>query len=285
MTAPAAHSGPTEPEATAHASSETADLEALLGAMEAMPASPSVAMQVLWLADNPESGAAELSSVLELDPSLTARVLRLANSAFYSPMARVTSVPRAVVTVGFSTIQALAVAASSGLENQSELPERFWEHSAQVAHATGLVARYFGVAANEAFAAGLLHDLGEGVMCRISPTTWSKVVSTTPPHSPQRLDAERQHYGTTHPEAAERILRAWHLPDQLCIAVGSHHRDPTTPLGRALVAGQLLAQQVLGESEPCDRAALSDMGVPSDFIDKVGCRLESESRALSEAFR
>lgn len=267
------------------------ELEELLSTMESMPSNPTVAMRVLWVADDPRASASELANILELDPALTARVLRTANSAYYSMGSRVTNVPRAVVTVGFATVQALAAAAVTGLDSGADLPENFWEHSAQVAHATGLVARHFGVASNDAFAAGLLHDLGEGIMCRLAPEVWHEIESGTRPNTAERLASERAAYGTNHAEVVERILRAWHLPESLCAATGSHH-DPTastTPLGAALLAGTTFAQLVCGDLPDDARdaavAELAEAGLTEEFIDKVVARLEAETKVLAEAFR
>src|SRR5690606_33474668 len=139
------------PERTHRRRKAAGELEALLATMDAFPSNPSVAMRVLWIADDPRATAPLLANTLEQDPALTARVLRIANSAYFSPGSRVTNVPRAVVTVGFATVRALAAGAVTGLDDGGRLPEDFWEHSAQVAHATGLVARQLGVGANDAF--------------------------------------------------------------------------------------------------------------------------------------
>jgi len=266
------------------------ELEALLAQMDAFPANPSVAMRVLWIADDPRATAPLLANTLEQDPALSAKVLRIANSAYFSPGARVTNVPRAVVTVGFATVRALAAGAVTGLDDGQGLPERFWEHSAQVAHATGLVARHFGVGANDAFAAGLLHDLGEGVMCRTAPDVWSEIAAWTATGTPDRLESERERFGADHTEVGGRILRAWHLPDELSDAVRSHHdTTPANPLGRALACGAafaaLVCEELDDERSEAAMARLDREGISADFVDRVGPRLAEETAALAESFR
>lgn len=265
------------------------DLEQLLSAMEEMPSNPSVALRALWVADDPRANAPELANALELDAALTARLLRVANSAYYSRGSRVTNVPRAVVTVGFATVQALAAAAVTGLDDTATLPSGFWDHSAQVAHGSGLLARHFGVAANDAFAAGLLHDLGEGVMCRIAPNVWAELETATSADSPERLQMELDLFGATHDRVGERILRAWHLPDSLCDTVGTHHQQSDNPLVTVLTAGARFASLACGELTGSEASAaeeaLSSMGITSEFIAKVGPRLASEAKALASAFK
>jgi putative nucleotidyltransferase with HDIG domain len=258
--------------------------------MDAFPSNPSVAMRVLWIADDPRATAPLLANTLEQDPALTARVLRIANSAYFSPGTRVTNVPRAVVTVGFATVRALAAGAVTGLDDGQRLPERFWEHSAEVAHATGLVARHFGVGANDGFAAGLLHDLGEGIMCRTAPDVWAEVAEATATDTPERLEVERERFGADHAEVAERILRAWHLPESLSDAVRSHHLPhPSNALGRALSCGSAFAAIVCEDlDEQQVEAAMAHLdaeGITADFVERVGPRLAEETAALAESFR
>jgi putative nucleotidyltransferase with HDIG domain len=263
------------------------EMEALLSAMEAMPSNPSVAMRVLWIADDPQTNTPALATTIELDPALSARLLRIANSAYYSRGNRVTSIGRAVISVGFATVQALAAAAVTGIDEHAAVPSGFWDHAAVVAHASSLVARHFGAGANEAFAAGLLHDLGEGVMCQIDPEGWLEV-EQVPADTPERLDAERARFGGTHAEVAARILRSWHLPDPLVSAVASHHEPGTTlsPLGETLVCGEAFAELVCGDGHGARAdAALRSLhaaGVTSSFIERVGPRLTEETAALAE---
>jgi putative nucleotidyltransferase with HDIG domain len=264
------------------------EMEALLAAMEAMPSNPSVAMRVLWIADDPQTNTPALATTIELDPALSARLLRIANAAFYSRGSRVTSVGRAVISVGFATVQALAAAAVSGLDENARVPAAFWDHAATVAHASSLVARHFDAGANEAFAAGLLHDIGEGVMCQIDPDGWT-TIETTPADSPERLAAERAHFGATHVEVASRILRAWHLPDPLVVAVASHHGSggvPLSPLAETVVCAEAFAELVAsggtGPRAVAARQTLHAAGVTDSFIERVGPRLTEETSALAE---
>ena len=267
------------------------ELEELISAMEDMPSNPSVAMRVLWIADDPQTNTPALATTIELDPALSARLLRIANSAYYSRGNRVTTIARAVVSVGFATVQALAAAAVTGIDEDAAVPKDFWDHAATVAHASSLVARQFGVSANEAFAAGLLHDLGEGVMCQLDPDRW-RLVETTESDTLERLDAERLHYGTSHAEVASRILRAWHLPDPLVNAVDHHHLGISGvtvaphPLVETLLCGEAFAEIVCGDGQGdrADRARLTldAAGVTDSFIERVGPRLAEETSALAE---
>src|SRR3546814_19435009 len=102
--------------------------------IEAMPSHPSVPLRILWLADDPRSSSSDLAKAVELDPALTARLLRMSNSAYYSLRTPVTNVSRAITVLGFSTVRSMAAAATAGLEDGSELPAGFWDHAAATAH-------------------------------------------------------------------------------------------------------------------------------------------------------
>src|SRR3546814_17465962 len=90
--------------------------------IEAMPSHPSVPLRILWLADDPRSSSSDLAKAVELDPALTARLLRMSNSAYYSLRTPVTNVSRAITVLGFSTVRSMAAAATAGLDDGSELP-------------------------------------------------------------------------------------------------------------------------------------------------------------------
>src|SRR3546814_105463 len=137
--------------------------------IEAMPSHPSVPLRILWLADDPRSSSSDLAKAVELDPALTARLLRMSNSAYYSLRTPVTNVSRAITVLGFSTVRSMAAAATAGLDDGSELPAGFWDHAAATANATQLVAPRYMVPGGDGFALGLLHDLGTALLCRADP--------------------------------------------------------------------------------------------------------------------
>ena len=275
-------------------------VEALLDAMESLPANPSVAMRVLWLADGSRTDAAALANAIESDPGLTARVLRLANSVYYSPGGSVGNVARAVVNVGFGSVKALATAALTGLDTAPELPHHFWEHAAQVAHASSLAAHYFGAPAKDTFALGLLHDIGEGLLCTIDAPTWRAIETDTMATTPERLEAEISAFGMTHAEVAGRVLEAWKLPPELYRPIFDHHAsamprdpDPTEeepgPLALALAAGEAIAE-LFCDRPTAKRSArlrrdLEKSGIADDFVRRIGRRLSVESAGLTEALR
>src|SRR5690606_6584928 len=119
------------------------------------------ATRVLQLADDPNTDARQLAEAVEVDPMMTAQVLRLANSAAFGMSHRVASTQHAVAVVGFDAVRSIATLVAAGLRNgRHATPPGFWQHAAATAAACSVLSPRFGVPKGEAFSLGLLHDIG-----------------------------------------------------------------------------------------------------------------------------
>ena len=197
----------------------------LVAELEALPANPTSAMRILQLAADAKSSAADLGTAVGSDPSLTARIMKVANSAYYGLSGRVSSATSAVTVLGFDTVRAIAASAAAGVtDDYITLPEGFWSHSALVAVACSLVAPRLSVRGPEAFSLGLLHDLGDCLLQR--------GLGPLPPDAPaedrdaERLAYERARWGVDHAAAAGRVLGAWSFPEEFTHAAAVHHDCP-----------------------------------------------------------
>jgi HD-like signal output (HDOD) protein len=244
-------------------------LERLLVAMEGMPVQPTAALRVMWECDDPRSSGASVGRALGEDPVLAARVLRVANSAMYGQRSAVSSLPRAVSVLGFSTVKALAVMSTWG-SFAPGLGTGFWLHSALVAHASRELALRAGAPPDDAFALGLLHELGLPLLREFGPSRW------VPPADEAE---ELAFYGISHGEAAARVLVSWQLPLPLVRGVASHAApyDPDAPpLERVVKAAEGLAEMV-----GMGMAGCHPVGAP-DAMAAIGLD-EAEANAMSEA--
>jgi len=193
-----------------------------------------------------EGDGAALVSALEPEESLSAKLLRLAGGAFFGQADRVRTLPRALVLLGAPTVRDLAVAvgmwealaARVGRHRASEL----WEHAVAVGVATKtLAARLRRGEPDEAFAAGLLHDVGRLVLAdRFGEAYWDAVGGPSEERAVERLEAAA--LGVDHAEVGGWILEGWGLPATVVLAVAEHHAEcPASPLGRLLhVADRLV---------------------------------------------
>jgi putative nucleotidyltransferase with HDIG domain len=211
-----------------------------------LPAQPLTAMRIMRLGEHSDTSVGELARIVEADPVLSARVIRLANAPYYGFSGRISSASRAVVLLGFDTVRALAVGAAVSLvgDEVNLGPEGLWTHNVAAGAASAVVARRVGSPPQDAFSAGLLKDVGVSLLHRRDPDSYVDVLRT---HGRQVEDlnrAEQQAFGHTHAVAGAMALEAWGFPQQFVHAVASHHQPldrVTGTLARIVLAGQSLA--------------------------------------------
>ncbi|MEX2291031.1 MAG: HDOD domain-containing protein [Mycobacteriales bacterium] len=260
----------------------------LLLQLEQLPPAQAAALRVVQIVDDPDSSAAGVATAASVDPALTARMLRMANSAYYGLSGRVASASAAVTVIGFDTVRSLAALAAAGLGPDGELPPGFWSRGAATASGAALLARRVGADVPQAFCVGILHDLGTALLWRNNPalhrTLLARAVTGPPAHV-----LEFREYGATHATLGADVLGTWNFPEDLCTAIGRHHDPPSagaTPLRRALQGGIALAGLAARSVRAQDRfvvASLAAAGVGvADRTDLVA-QVRSEGQALAGA--
>ena len=217
------------------------DMEALVRQVRDLPALPETVLRVMRLADDPKAGVADAAKALVSDQALAARVLKLANSAFYGGARRIATVSEAVVILGMRTTRNLVMAASCEALLDGEvagygLPRgALLRHSLACASAAQALARrtkFRGL--EEAFVAGLLHDLGKVVMNTYGRGKLADVLARVQREGLAYADAEQSVFGFGHAEAGACLLERWHLPLSLVSAVRWHHAPSDAPLDSPL---------------------------------------------------
>lgn len=209
-------------------------LETLVRQVRDLPALPAAVVRVMQLTDDPKAGTADVARALASDQALAVRVLKLANSAFYGSSRRISTVSEAVTTLGMRTTRNLVMATSCQEMLEQDvvgyaLPSgALWRHSlacACAAQALAQRARYR--ATEEAFVAGLLHDIGKVVLNTYLKDQFVRVLLRVLGSNITFAEAEREVLGFDHAEAGARLLERWNLPSSLVTAVRWHH----APLG------------------------------------------------------
>jgi putative nucleotidyltransferase with HDIG domain len=271
---------------------QTALVDALIEELERLPAQPSVAMKVLWTADDPSSSARDLADAIAADPSLTARVLKLANSAYYGLSGRVGNVGFAVTVIGFPTLRAMAAATASGLFTPGTrvAPDGFWQHGVAVATAASKLASRVGIRGADAFSLGLLHDLGSTLLFRTDPDRFDRAVGRAVHDRIPLAEMEREVYGISHDEAAARVFSAWRFPDDFVEAVREHHHPlapVSSPWVRLLATAESVSARLPGMPtwELADRdAGLAGLGLTPLEATKLASQVKDEASSLLVAF-
>jgi putative nucleotidyltransferase with HDIG domain len=192
-----------------------------------LPTIPPVLAGIVALIDSDTAGARRLVELIERDQSLTAKLLRLANSAFFGQSRRVSTVPRAILLLGFSTVRNLALGvkvweALGGDVTRKRL-EELWAHAIAVAVcAKAMAGRLRACDPDEAFTAGLLHDVGRLVIAvRFRDMYWDAVGGASEADAVE--ERERETFGVDHAEVGGWLLEAWALPPIIVEAVRQHH--------------------------------------------------------------
>lgn len=214
------------------------------------PVSPSTVAALMQSIGDPRSSVARVAEVVAGDTGLAARVLAVANSASFGLSRQITRVDQAVALAGTNMVQTLAIAGANHLlDSRAGLPGAR-QHAVGVACATRLLATRAGLNAGDAFAAGLLHDLGEMLLWRQDPDAYAAAHADWPDPGTQ-LRAERGRYGTDHALLAREQLASWHVPGVIVDAVGDHHRPDLhhRDLSTAVVAGEALVDDDVAWSD------------------------------------
>lgn len=194
----------------------------------------SVAAKAIQLAEDERSTAMDLANVLSSDQALTAKLLRLSNSAYYGYARRIGTVREAVILLGMRTVRSVAVASSiiGGFDVrpiQGFNRDLFWAHSVCVGLVAEAIARTTRVARPEdAFTAGVLHDVGKLAMMLVEPASFERTVRLVHQGWPW-ADAEREAFGVRHQDVGSRLAQRWKFPEALVSAIRHHHPERISP--------------------------------------------------------
>lgn len=191
-----------------------------------IPAQPHVISNLIQLINSEEVCIADVADVVKKDPSLSAQVLKVANSPFFGLRNRVDSIPYALSLMGL-TVFKRAILASALREaygkNTAPWFEAFWTHSEFVAGVCGIVARKFcRELFEEAYLAGLFHDCGIPLMVKRFPEFEDCALKAMSSIAPL-ISEEEEQFGTNHAVVGYLLSRSWHLPESVCLAILKHH--------------------------------------------------------------
>jgi len=256
---------------------------------------PQVVMKVLDMTSSTRATTQELEEVIGQDQALTSKVLTLANSSYYGLPRRVSSLREAVMFLGFRVVRNIAMTAScysmfiGKSDSQSLLKRRIWKHSVDTSLLTRLVCAYApDVVPDEAFAAGLLHDIGKTVLEQYYPQAMMQVVQTAERLAIRHHEAEEQILGFNHADVGLALAIRWNLPSVLAEAIGYHHYIPADSVAPKLVAVVAIASGASNMLEDgideeqwtvaINADAMATLGMTPEQFGALlqGCRVEVE---------
>ncbi|RZI85218.1 MAG: HDOD domain-containing protein [Rubrivivax sp.] len=248
-------------------------LEALFKQPQALPAVPKIVHELIDSFNNDDISIDVIVRKIASDPVLSARLLRLGNSAYYHVSRSIGTVNDAVAMLGFVTVRTLVI--SSGLTGgYKSMPgmdlNKFWRYSMH----TAAIARWVAKAAHQnvdlAFTVGLMHGIGQLVMHAGMPEQMLHLDKLATPLDPRRIDMERTSFGYSFANVGAELAKQWKFPPAFSEAI-QHFPDPLahTPFDGAAAVIHLAAWRARAEHNGLDAAELAAT-VPTEVCLKLG---------------
>ncbi len=191
-----------------------------------IPPMPNVAQEVLRLIADPDTTADKLQEAVLADQALTARILKIANSPFYGVPRAIRTLSTAVMILGYKMIRNLVLAtATRSINRRLGLTEKMmWEHSIGASIASFLIAKEIRFPdPEEAFLAGLLHDIGKQILNNYNSEKYMHVIERAYNEGVTFYFAEKEVFGFSHPEVGALVVKKWKLSEELENAIRYHH--------------------------------------------------------------
>ena len=247
-------------------------LEALLNFPRALPAMSRTVSDLLAEMNKDDPSPKRVSDLISQDPSLTTRVLRLSNSAFFRVSRKIGSAEEAVAMLGMTHVRSLVMAAALGSSFKNvpgvNLPQ-FWRYSLRVADISKSLAGVLRQNESNAFTAGLIHAIGDLIMHIAMPDLISPLDMGTPPLDLNRAQAEMSMFGYTYAQVGAGMAEKWQFPPDITSALNNQispfEGEAYDPLGGVLHIASWRAR--------AEEIQLDENGLVATFPDLVGLSL------------
>jgi len=193
-----------------------------------LPPLPAVVVELMTNLDNEETGNRLLAEKLSRDQALTAKTLRLANSSFYGMSRKVTTIEQAITILGFDSVRTLVTAAAViGNFSQSDQDtfnfKAFWRHAIATALCAKILARHLNANQDQAFTAGLLHDIGRLALVSHSLQSYLEVIAYRAAEDCSLIEAEQAVLGIDHTMVGRALAEHWKFPALIQRVIADHH--------------------------------------------------------------
>jgi len=258
---------------------------------------PFVARKLLETLNDEGCSIDDLSSIIEKDQTIAARVLKISNSALYGLRHEVTSLPQAILILGFKTIRSLVLSVSTrSLYKNFGITEKIlWDHSVGAGIAAKMISAGFGSEVIElSFVGGLMHDLGKVVMNNETPDEFAEVMMKIYNEDIDSITAETEKYGYTHAEIGSGVVEKWGFAPLLVDILKYHHlnnvklaefKDPAVAKAVAIanLADNVCKVLAIGYRNPSDKIELH--ALPSSvFLKLTRDRINTLVKNIEETY-
>ena len=211
-----------------------------------IPTLPAIAMQVMKVMQDADVNARDVEKLIRNDPAISAKLLRVANSAFFGLQRKVTTVGDAVHVLGFTNVQGmvLGLSAFDAFRTERLNLRDFWTHAVATATAARWLAAKARIQPDEAFTVAILHDIGKLVFVLQAEPGYQKVLELQREEGLSSREAERNLFEFTHPQVGGLMAERWELPSRFVDAIAHHHEPAASTEAAALCAVVGLADHV-----------------------------------------
>lgn len=234
----------------------------ILQRVEELPTLPGISMQVMQMVNDPHTSAFELAKLIEKDAALATKILKTVNSAYYSLSRKIGSIQHAIGFLGFRKLSQLIVSVSVfkdlSVSESAYSMKKFWIHSLLTAEcARSISAVLKKNRDDDAYTAGLLHDIGKLFMVKYFPEIMHSALAKSDAESLYAIDAEKQVIGTDHAEVGALLANKWRLPEFIIDAIRHHHetgeepyKDENTDIVQIVAFSDVLTHQITATLYP-----------------------------------
>lgn len=244
---------------------------------------PTVVLNVLTLTEDPNANAKDIEKILQGDPALCAKLLRVVNSAYFGMQRQVTTVNQAIVVLGYRHLRNLVLAVSalslfkSSNPRMREVQQVLWEQGFGAAAISSEICRLkdLRTSAHEiAFVGALLHDIGQLFLCSSFTATYTDLINRAEAKGMDIVAAERMTLGMDHAELGEELAQRWSMPPALSMLIGRHEgpfKDDRDPIALCVHASARIAVKI---SDP-DALIILDpvcdawLGLSESYLDSL----------------
>jgi HD-like signal output (HDOD) protein len=268
---------------------------------------PEVTLKIIELVEDPTSTAQDLHNIISNDPALCSRILKVVNSAFYGLPRQIGSINRAIVLLGLNAVKNIAIAASlAKLFRGGELCAQFsardlWIHSIAAATGSKLICDQLKLGLpDEAFLAGLIHDIGVMVEMQAMRQKLAEVFGELKfdgngvPQSDMR-ELEQRILGANHEAFGAALCEAWKFPKSFAYVAGHHHDPAQLPAAnRTLATVVYIADRLVADlgcgfrgdliSTQIDPALRDEISMTTEDIESVKTRLPQAIADIEATF-
>jgi HD-like signal output (HDOD) protein len=218
-------------------SSQNDQLMALVARVEILPSLPALYTDIMECLRSPDFSMEDVGAIIAKDIAMTAKVLKLVNSAFFGLGRKISSPAEAAAYLGADLLKSLILSANVFAQFQSSSIRGFsadalWQHSLRTASAAKIIAkteRASRTLADESFSAGMLHDTGKLILAANFPKQYGEALEKMATAQLSTCAAEREVFGCSHAEIGGYLLGLWGLPEPVVEAIALHHSPASSP--------------------------------------------------------